>query len=166
MSLLETVPTRPALLDRLTGLDPAALRRITRDYAASPELWAPHVRYAMGEHWSLRVHVNDEYDVWLITWLQEQSTALHDHGRSAGAFTVVCGRLREYLPSGREYGVVPGESRSFGAGYVHDVHNAHPEPAFSIHAYSPPLTQMSYYERPAEGSPELVLTVTTEVPIN
>ena len=33
----------------------------------------------------------------------------------------------------------------FGPRYVHDVRNAGPESATSIHAYSPPLRSMTYY---------------------
>ncbi len=162
----DTVSTRVAPSAPPCGIDPADLRRITRDYAARPERWAPRVRYAMGEHWSLRIHADDDLDIWLNTWLREQSTTLHDHGRSAGAFTVVSGRLREFFVSGQEIGVPAGESRSFGAGYVHDVYNPHPEPAFSIHAYSPPLTEMSYYSIATGGGLEIVRTLDTDVPIN
>ena len=165
MSLL-SISTRSAHSDQPSGIDPAELRRITREYAARPEQWAPHVRYATAERWSQRIHVDDDLDVWLITWLQQQSTTLHDHGRSAGAFTVVSGRLREFFVSGKEIDVRAGESRKFGAGYVHDVYNPHPEPAFSIHAYSPPLTEMSYYSIAVGGGLEFVRTLATDLPIN
>ena len=33
--------------------------------------------------------------VWLLSWLPEQGTPLHDHGTSAGAFSVVPGTLTE-----------------------------------------------------------------------
>ncbi|HTF47463.1 MAG TPA: hypothetical protein VK735_08460, partial [Pseudonocardia sp.] len=39
-----------------------------------------------------------------------------------------------------------GTSVGFGLGHVHDVMNTAPEPAVSVHAYSPPLTAMSYYQ--------------------
>ena len=142
MSLLESTPIRPARSTQQSPVDTAELRRITREYARRPDLWAPHVRYATADHWSQRIHVDGDLDVWLITWLQQQSTTLHDHGRSAG------------------------ESRSFGAGYVHDVYNPHPEPAFSIHAYCPPLTEMSYYSIGPGGGLEFERTLVTDLPIN
>ena len=70
-------------------MGPAALRRITRDYAARSDLWTPLLRYGTDHHWSMQVHADDDVDIWLITWLQKQSTSLHDHGGSAGAFTAV-----------------------------------------------------------------------------
>jgi len=39
-----------------------------------------------------------------------------------------------------------GTSVGFGLGHVHDVMNTAAEPAVSVHAYSPPLTAMSYYQ--------------------
>jgi hypothetical protein len=38
-----------------------------------------------------------------------------------------------------------GRSLGFPVGYVHDVGNPAAMPAVSVHAYSPPLTAMSYY---------------------
>ncbi len=38
-----------------------------------------------------------------------------------------------------------GRSAGFPLGHVHDVGNPAPAPAVSVHAYSPPLTAMSYY---------------------
>jgi hypothetical protein len=40
----------------------------------------------------------------------------------------------------------PGEPRAFGPDYAHDVRNVSLAPAVSIHAYSPPLTDMNEYE--------------------
>lgn len=39
-----------------------------------------------------------------------------------------------------------GTSVGFGAHYVHDVHNLGDRPAVSVHAYSRPLTSMSFYD--------------------
>jgi rhodanese-related sulfurtransferase len=54
----------------------------------------------------------------------------------------------------------PGRPRAFGPDYAHDVCNASLAPAISIHAYSPPLTDMNEYEMdgnqlvPREGASE------------
>ncbi len=53
-------------------------------------------------------------------------------------------RLRtRTLTAGRDVG--------FPAGHVHDVLNTGTEPAVSVHAYSPPLSAMSYYEVRPDG---------------
>jgi Cysteine dioxygenase type I len=148
----------------MLGLGACALREITRDFAARPERWTPLLRYGTQEHWSMRVHADTDMDIWLVTWLQKQSTTLHDHGGSAGALTVVSGGLREFLPSSHEIDVDAGYTRSFGAQHVHDVYNPHSAPAVSVHAYSPPLTQMSYYTLGNEGQLELRHTEPTSVP--
>jgi predicted metal-dependent enzyme (double-stranded beta helix superfamily) len=145
----------------MLALDSVRLDSITREYAARSALWASDLHFRADERWSVRLHADADVDVWLITWLQEQSTSLHDHGDSAGAFTVVRGTLREYLPSSREYEVAAGSTRSFSPGYVHDVYNPYPEPAVSVHAYSPPLSRMSYYELGSAGELELVMTTST-----
>ena len=48
----------------------------------------------------------------------------------------VCGAARLGVSSGA----------SFPLGHVHDVSNRRSEPAVSVHAYSPPLSTMSYYD--------------------
>lgn len=154
--------SRPAR--RRAGLGPATLRRITRDYAARADLWTPLRRYGSDHHWSMQVHADDDVDVWLITWLRQQSTTLHDHGGSAGAFTAVAGRIREYLVSGREFEVTAGATRSFGANHIHDVYNPCDEAAVSVHAYSPPLTEMSYFTPAPGGGIQLTHTEQTMVP--
>ena len=77
-------------------------------------------------------------------------TLLHDHGSSAGAFMVVEGSLLEdhgRAGSGRllQRRIPRGRARSFGPGYVHNLANAGPGLATSIHAYTPRLTTMTYY---------------------
>jgi hypothetical protein len=87
-------------------------------------------------------------DVWLISWATEQTAELHDHAGSLGALTVVSGNLVEQRWTGdglRSRQVRAGRSLGFPLGHVHDVGNRAVEPAISVHAYSPPLTAMSYY---------------------
>ncbi|ORB28189.1 cysteine dioxygenase [Mycolicibacterium parafortuitum] len=117
-----------------------------------------------GERWFTRLHGNDELDVWLISWVPNRATELHDHGGSLGALTVVSGALRETRWDGealRNRKLVAGDQAAFPLGWVHDVVWARetvtaggiatpvspvPTPTLSVHAYSPPLTVMSYYE--------------------
>lgn len=107
------------------------------------------------ERWYTRLHGDDELDVWLISWVPERSTELHDHGGSLGALTVVSGALRETRWDGerlRTRRLDAGDQAAFPLGWVHDVVWARETvtlaaPAtLSVHAYSPPLTAMSYYE--------------------
>ncbi|MCT7657281.1 cysteine dioxygenase [Mycobacterium deserti] len=108
------------------------------------------------DRWYTRLHGDEELDVWLISWVPDRSTELHDHGGSLGALTVVSGSLRETRWDGealRRKRLQSGDQAAFPLGWVHDVvwapdrHTSAPiTPALSVHAYSPPLTAMSYYE--------------------
>jgi hypothetical protein len=118
------------------------------------------------ERWFTRVHGDEELDVWLISWVPGRATELHDHGGSLGALTVLSGSLNEFRWDGRglrRRGLDAGDQAGFPLGWVHDVVWApravagpalapasaikRPvEPTLSVHAYSPPLTAMSYYE--------------------
>jgi len=112
--------------------------------------------------WFTRIHGDDELDVWLISWVPGHPTELHDHGGSLGALTVVSGSLNEFRWDGRglrRRRLDAGDQAGFPLGWVHDVVWApRPvpdrataavvpvQPTLSVHAYSPPLTAMSYYE--------------------
>ncbi|OBI93723.1 cysteine dioxygenase [Mycobacterium sp. 1245805.9] len=110
--------------------------------------------------WFTRIHGDDELDVWLISWVPGHPTELHDHGGSLGALTVVSGSLNEFRWDGRglrRRRLDAGDQAGFPLGWVHDVVWAprpvpepvagfRAQPTLSVHAYSPPLTAMSYYE--------------------
>jgi predicted metal-dependent enzyme (double-stranded beta helix superfamily) len=103
------------------------------------------------ERWHVRLHHDDEVDVWLISWTEEQGTQLHGHGGSSGAFTVVAGELEELVwdPAGRdlhETTRTQGDVVAFGPGYVHDVRNVRSATAVSVHVYSPPLERMDFFD--------------------
>jgi hypothetical protein len=99
---------------------------------------------------------------------------LHDHGGSLGALTVLSGSLNEFRWDGkrlRRRRLDAGDQAGFPLGWVHDVvwaprsaptpqaphASLSPQaprpplagagqPTLSVHAYSPPLTAMSYYK--------------------
>ncbi len=85
-----------------------------------------------------------------IPWEVRTALDLHDHGGSAGAFTVVAGQLVETtVNDGRVVGqrYQPGETAAFGPAQVHAVANRGQRLATSVHVYSPPLEMMDYYDR-------------------
>ena len=124
------------------------------------------------DRWFARLHGDDEVDVWLISWVPGHRTELHDHGGSLGALTLLSGSLDEFRWDGERLRcrrLVAGDQAGFPLGWVHDVVWAPTDPApsvaspavtslsetlgsetrgpsLSVHAYSPPLTVMSYYE--------------------
>jgi hypothetical protein len=114
----------------------------------------PFVEFDEQARWHRRIYRDQRVDVWLISWLPDQGTQLHDHGGSTGSFTVISGTLAEavYVRSGRAAGTLrerehrAGRSVGFDSRYVHDVRNLSDAPAVSVHAYSPALTSMTYYD--------------------
>jgi hypothetical protein len=136
--------------------------------ALRADLWRPLVRFREETRWTRLLTPNDLADalppslqsdlagaeVWLLTWVPGQGTALHDHGPSAGAFAVAQGVLSERVVVAGRGGRDPrevtedlpvGRVRYFGPHYIHRVRNAGTEPAVSLHVYAPRLTVMNTY---------------------
>jgi hypothetical protein len=166
----QPAPSRPSPLRAVPGptrLRLADLLHIT-DSTADDVLSGryDHVVPAGGvptdDRWFVRLHGDDEVDVWLISWVPGHRTELHDHGGSLGAATLLSGSLDEFRWDGERWRcrrLKAGDQAGFPLGWVHDVVWAPPgrrtsvtslsgprEPSLSVHAYSPPLTVMSYYE--------------------
>ncbi|ODQ87579.1 cysteine dioxygenase [Mycolicibacterium flavescens] len=153
-----SAPTRLRLPDLLLATDRAADDVLSGRY----DHLVPDGGPPRDERWFTRLHGDDELDVWLISWVPDRSTELHDHGGSLGALTVISGALRETRWDGealRRRRLHAGDQAAFPLGWVHDVvwapdrsepiqlaPAAPSEPTLSVHAYSPPLTAMSYYE--------------------
>jgi len=130
-------------------LAPAQLRSITTELAKSRELWSDLVVHDPDVRWYLPLHRSNSCDVWLLAWERGQDTDWHDHGGSSGSFAVADGGLLEQYraPTGRlsHRRLGAGQAVAFGPGHVHDVAHGGQGSATSIHAYSPPLTAMTYY---------------------
>ena len=137
--------TRPAPLSL------AALAALTERVAGEVRAGLHTVHADADERWHVRLRCSDDVDVWLISWTTDQGTQLHDHGGSSGSFTVVEGQLAEAIWADgggtlSHHARSAGDSVVFGEKYVHDVRNVGTRTAVSVHAYSPPLTAMSYYD--------------------
>ena len=168
---MTVAPVRPRL-DGPTPLSLDELVELTRITAAQVRSGAHTVQFDEINRWSVRLHSDDFADVWLISWTQEQSTELHDHAGSLGALTVVSGELTERYwtldddgrPGLRSHQLPTSTEIGFAVGHVHDVVNTQVQPAVSVHAYSPPLTAMAYYEVDPVGSLRRTRTILTDDP--
>jgi predicted metal-dependent enzyme (double-stranded beta helix superfamily) len=175
-SLLAPDPTR-------SYLSPDELLEYARFVAAEVALGRYLVEYNEVQRWHQRLYRDQRVDLWLISWLPSQGTQLHDHGGSAGAFTVLTGELAEaiYRPGGAPPGDpaapnpgsapaliercrLSGSGVGFGPHYIHDVRNLSQGPAISVHAYSPPLTSMGFYNVEDSGELRKLMTMATEDP--
>jgi hypothetical protein len=161
----------PALVDPRLPLPANVLADIATGLAEANTLWKAVVRHEPDGRRPIRLLVTDRYEAWVIGWLDGQGVRMHDHGSSAGVVVVTEGELTELLPSG-VVGSAPVEERALTAGRawqvpvgaVHDVVNHAVEPATSIHVYSPPLTQMTYYD-PETLRPVETVRVEDEPPV-
>jgi hypothetical protein len=116
----------------------------------------PLVQFGTNERWWTRLRSDDDVEVWLLTWLTGTGTDFHDHGGSAAAFTVVEGTLSEVRASrqrdARTFSTLhSGGTREVAPDVIHDVSNPSALPAVSIHAYSPPLQAMTFYDTAPTG---------------
>lgn len=134
------------------AIDTAALADMAAGMARAASAFAGQVPVDPAERTGLRLIGTDLYDVWLLRWPPGTRVTPHDHGVSAGAFSVVDGGLREVRwhdgrPETRT--VTPGEVVTIERGVVHDVIGVAGS-SLSVHVYSPPLTSMSYYQAPGQ----------------
>jgi predicted metal-dependent enzyme (double-stranded beta helix superfamily) len=142
----QTIPTTDQ-----RQLTPQQLAAKVRHLTAAPAGWVARVRLDPEGRWYEQIHMDDAYELWLISWLPGQSTGFHDHGGANGAFGVVWGELDEHVVArgantDAASPMPSGKVRSFGPHYVHDVRNASAgSVAVSVHAYSPPLSAMTRY---------------------
>lgn len=159
-------PTRLRLPDLLHATDRAAADVLDGLY----DHLLPPGGVPADDRWFTRLRGDDELDVWLISWAPGHPTDLHDHGGSLGALTVLSGSLDEFRWDGsrlRRKRLDAGDQAAFPLGWVHDVVWARspvPSPTLSVHAYSPPLTAMSYYDVTARGTLRRQRTELTEHP--
>jgi quercetin dioxygenase-like cupin family protein len=130
-------------------VDPAlTLGLVVTDLVRRTDLWQPHVRFTGARRHAVRIAAADTYEAWLLTFRPDQTTGWHDHGGSAGAFTVVEGALRERVLGDRgmtERLQLPGQVTTFDAAYVHELAALY-VPTVSIHVASPALTSMASYD--------------------
>jgi predicted metal-dependent enzyme (double-stranded beta helix superfamily) len=161
MTLSTVLPAAPTDVNRRTGAAGLAAA-----LAAASSHWIDLVEYRAASRWTRLLPATEaatfldpsQHDdlaaaqVWLLSWLPEQGTPLHDHGTSAGAFSVVRGTLTERIVAAGRTSVResfdalgPNRVRHFGPHYVHQVSNTGTEPAVSVHVYTPGLSWMNTY---------------------
>jgi predicted metal-dependent enzyme (double-stranded beta helix superfamily) len=131
------------------ALSSAELRAIARSLRGDRALWEPLVRHTPEQrHYELLRH-DENVMAWVISWMDDHDTGFHDHDVSRGAVAVARGRIREERlrvggePASRVYAA--GDLLEFEASDIHRVAHEPPEPAVTIHVYSPPLWRMGAY---------------------
>ena len=149
------------------------MARFAADLASEESLWRQHVSHAREARFYRQLYRDPNLDVWLICWVEGQSTGYHDHDRSSGAVCVCEGTLYEDWFRIEEDGWVrerttvhtAGGGFDFDAADIHGVR--HPgedmEPATSIHFYSPALWRMGHYQPGPRGMRRTGITYADEL---
>ena len=149
---VETRPKRSQEAREGPGAATRALTRLALRWARNAE-WEDLEAVAT-RSWRL-VARTEACVAWLIVWPVGGTIQLHDHGESSGVIVVVSGTLEETriqtnvagaCESTRRTLVAGGVPASFSRHEIHDVTNAGPAAALSLHVYSPRLTTMTFYE--------------------
>ncbi|HWB22239.1 MAG TPA: cysteine dioxygenase family protein [Gaiellaceae bacterium] len=134
------------------------LRALAATVGNEPDLWQAHVSHDPNQRNYTQLYRDPQLDIWLICWTNQQDTGFHDHDRSAGAVQIVEGELvedrfefsgstlRETSTTHRE-----GATFDFDASHVHRLRHHLGAVATSIHAYSPALWRMGYYDPDPAG---------------
>jgi len=130
------------------SLSTDALEAVARRVAGNLGGWRDRAGTGTTLRSGVRLASTRDFEVWLLCWPAGSRVAPHDHGESAGAFTVLAGRLTELrwedgLPV--QTSLEPGRVVQVERGQVHDV-VADDGLAYSVHVYSPPLGSMSFYD--------------------
>ncbi len=100
MTLIDTARPMGSHLDvrapsDVTTPDAAVLAAIAAGLAAATEPWELGAGELPTERRYRRLLATPTYEAWVICWPSGESLDLHDHGGSAGAFSVVAGELDE-----------------------------------------------------------------------
>ena len=137
-------------------LSPEQLEKVVHAVAERRDLYEDLIVADEESRWWLLLYRTPSFEVKLLTWEKDQSSDWHDHGGSSGAFRVTAGSLLESHRAADSGGTDSasfevGECGSFGTDYVHDVVFESGDPAVSIHAYSPPLSGLTFYDRTRFG---------------
>jgi predicted metal-dependent enzyme (double-stranded beta helix superfamily) len=144
-------PTPLSWVPRPRGRDLSGpeLETYVGELAARPELWIDLVKHDATQRLYEELVSDDHLTAWLICWMDDQDTGYHDHDVSAGAVAVVSGRVREERmtidgpPRNRSFAA--GDAFHFSPADIHRVRHAGPDPAVTLHVYSPPLARMGAY---------------------
>jgi mannose-6-phosphate isomerase-like protein (cupin superfamily) len=139
-----------------TPLSAEECAALAREIAADSTLWQEHVKHEASSRHFHRLELNERYEVYVISWMDDADTGFHDHDVSAGGVHVVEGGIfEERLGFGTghlERLVGPGETITFAPSYIHRFRPKDGIPTVSIHVYSPPLRTMGAYHEGPDGA--------------
>lgn len=104
------------------------------------------------------IYRNSELEVIVINLPPDNETSIHDHGQSIGCAMVLEGKLQNciYRLNGQKsklcssYFVHEGDSLISTPGLIHKMMNTSSDRMVSLHVYSPPLQDMTFFKEESE----------------
>jgi len=101
---------------------------------------------------------NDDFNMYIITWNQYQESKIHDHSKNGCIYKILEGHLveEEYDYNFKLNGIKSLYSDSYNIGYIHNDINLHKminyndKVAVSLHIYSPPNHNTTYFSENSE----------------
>lgn len=154
--------TPPAAL----AVSPAELCELVAAVAASG-VWADLVDEIGEERGKTLLSRTPAWELWLLSWRSGHSVEFHDHGGSHAALTVLTGSLVDVTLTADGLSsrlLTTGDIHQVAPNSVHDVVNLAAADAWSLHAYSPRLRSMTFFD-PVTRRPERVVAVQAEEPV-
>jgi DNA-binding HxlR family transcriptional regulator len=121
------------------------LLRLVCGIGAAREAWSPFVHHDPAVHQAVCLHKETALELWLVCWLDGQSTGVHRHEGRSGCVYVADGCLLEDVfeegPANRaftrSYRRRKNTAFCFTASRAHIMRSDGPRPAISLHAYAP-----------------------------
>lgn len=98
-----------------------------------------------------RIYINDNIEIFIITWLKNQGGKIHDHSKNGCFLKILEGNLEEIIYSNdlkitKENKLKPGDISYMNDKIgLHSVKNVNDEICVSIHVYSPPNHKTSFF---------------------
>jgi quercetin dioxygenase-like cupin family protein len=104
----------------------------------------------------VKLYEDGNMTIWAIQWKKGQGTPIHDHVTSGAGVHCFLGRIVEERwvstdQNARTRELGSGQNVSVPAGQAHRIYNKEDLTAMSVHVYSPPLKEMTYYVENSRG---------------
>lgn len=120
------------------------LLRLVCGIGVAREAWSPFVHHERAAHRAVCLHTQSAVELWLVCWLDGQSTGVHRHEGKTGCVYVADGCLLEDVfedgpasrATTRSYLRRKNTAFCFTARRAHTMRSVGPRPAISLHAYA------------------------------
>ena len=114
--------------------------------------WTKYIKYSKNYDKKL-IYNNNLYELFVISWMPQSQSYIHDHSNNGCLFKILNGNLTEYLYNKDIELIKKKEYSKNKIGYINNNNNYHKmfnetfNMSYSLHLYSPPLYKMNIYKK-------------------